>query len=393
MIHATGFDPMAPEMVADPYPFYAELRRLGQVSWSERLERWLIAGYDAAVEAARDVSTFSSARGVSMRPMGASEAPTILTSDPPDHTRLRRVVSKAFTPRVVADMEPRITEITHTLLDEVQADGRMDLVSAFSYTLPVMVIAEILGVESERRSEFRAWSNQLAAGSAGLLDRQTYGQTLKIVSTYFRSVIEERRREPRPDLISRLVAAADSEDHPLTEREMVAFCNVLLVAGNETTTNLISNATAVLLEQPALRDRLAADAALIPAFVEEALRFDAPVQWIHRTIVDDHEFQGQQMRGGQKAMLIWGSANRDEAQFEASETFNIDRQPNDHLTFGLGPHFCLGAPLARLEARVAFRALFERLLNLRADPDRPAVRGKALAFRGYSVLPVVFSPR
>jgi cytochrome P450 len=383
-----AFNPFSPEFQEDPYPAYAELRADDPVSHQEGFNSWLISRYDDVAYVLKNPTLFSSS-AIGMQ-IDGKQTRTIINTDPPDHTKMRNLVNRAFTPRMVLDMEPRIREITSGLLDGVVPSGQMDLVEDLAVPLPVTVIAELLGVDPSRREEFKRWSDSVISQSSSANgDRQEPGLDLEQFIGYFRDVIEQRRRRPEGDLISAVVAAEEGE-LKLTPEEVLAFVGLLLIAGNETTTNLISNAMLALFEHPEQLGAVAADGSLIPNMLEEALRYDAPVQFLFRTATDDVEVGGRLIPKGSGVVPIYASANRDELRFENADRFDISRNASGHLAFGLGVHFCLGAPLARLEARVAFEELFARTGELRLSGD--VERLTSLFLRGLRHMPLAFAP-
>jgi cytochrome P450 len=348
---------------------------------------WTVARYDDVAYVLRNHALFSS------KAMGAigTVARTIINTDPPDHTDLRGVVNRVFTPRMVADLEPRIREIARELLEQATTRGEMDLVRDLAIPLPVTVIAEILGVDPARREEFKRWSNALVGVPpevAALQDRQ---HDLEEFRDYFQRTIDERRKSPRGDLISALVAAEENHVR-LSPDEVLAFAALLLIAGNETTTNLIGNAMLALFDHPDQLAMVRADASLIPNMIEEALRWDSPVQFLFRVTTQDVEIGGQPVRAGATVVPIYASANRDDRKFPDAARFDITRNTQGHLAFGLGVHFCLGAPLARLEAKVVFEELFGRFGEItRVGEGRPQ-RIDSLFLRGLRSLPVACEP-
>jgi cytochrome P450 len=285
--------------------------------------------------------------------------PSMIGTDPPEHTRLRSLVSQAFTPRIIRRLEPRLVEVAHELLAEATRNGNVDLVEALAYPLPVIAIAEIIGIPAEDRALFKVWSDAAVENlGSGLLvppsDEQIEKQrdVIQQMRAYFRPLAEQRRVEPRDDLLSGLVAA-EEEGSKLEFNELLQMLILLLVAGNETTTTLIGSAVLALLDNPEQLERLRADRALLPTAVEEVMRFGSPVQLDPRRATRDLEIDGVKIAADQIVISWLGSANRDEAVFDAPEVFDIGRKDNRHLGFGFGQHFCLGANLARLEARVA----------------------------------------
>jgi cytochrome P450 len=314
--------------------------------------------------------------------------------------RYRQLVNQAFTPKTVEGMAPRIAEITRELLDEIESrgTGEIDLVNDFSYPLPVIVIAEMLGVPNEDREQFKEWSDIIVAGIAG----QSRDELMKLIAekdkasaemdAYFTEVIAKRRTETDKgnDLITALLEA-QIDDQNLSLSELLSFCFLLLVAGNETTTNLIGNTVLTLTEHPDVLERLHANPELIPAAIEEGLRFRSPVQSINRIAVEDVEIGGQVIPAGSEVLAWIGSANRDEVKFEHADTFMIDRSPNQHMAFGHGVHFCLGAPLARLEGKIALTELIRRMPNLRRVDDSPLTVITSPLVYGYKSLPLLYS--
>jgi cytochrome P450 len=376
-----AFNPFSPEFQADPYAAYAELREADPVSRQEGFNSWTVSRYDDVAYVLKNPGLFSSS-AIGLQITGKPTR-SIINTDPPEHTLMRNLVNRAFTPKMVADMEPRIREITRGLLDRVVPSGEMDLVEDLAIPLPVTVIAELLGVDPGRREEFKRWSDAMISQSSD--PSSGAGLNFDEFAGYFEQVIAERRREPRNDLISAVVAAEEG-DLKLTGDEVLAFVGLLLIAGNETTTNLISNAMLALFDHPDQLAAVHADPALIPNMIEEALRYDSPVQFLLRTATQDVEVGGARIPKGAGVIPMYASANRDERKFPAADRFDITRNASGHLAFGLGVHFCLGAPLARLEARVAFEELFARTATLsrRGEVERLT----SLFLRGLRHLPV-----
>jgi cytochrome P450 len=319
----------------------------------------------------------------------AGRTPTMLSLDPPAHTRMRNLVNKAFTPRVVERMRPHIEEIADELIDALPEPGRLDVVTDLAVPLPVIVIAETLGVPLADRQRFKAWSSDIASTLAGPFQPADVLERAQVASNeladYFRDQIDLRRSEPRDDLLSALVAAEEQGDL-LSEDELLATCVLLLVAGNETTTNLIGNGMLALLQNPDQRRLLQEDPSLLPAAVEEMLRYDGPAQMTSRIATEAMTLRGQQIEPGQVLLALLGAANRDPEQFPEPDRFDIRRANNRHLAFGYGIHYCIGAPLALAETQVAFETLLRRLPE--PEPAGEAQWGASFILRGLKSLPV-----
>jgi cytochrome P450 len=315
----------------------------------------------------------------------------MLVSDPPAHTRLRSLVSKAFTARTVSGLAPRIQEIVDGLLDEVAERGEMDAIADFAYPLPLTVIAELLGVEPERQDFFREQSQKIAVALGPIADMQvalraTEGRNALLA--YFSTLIEKRRADPREDLISALIQAEDRGDF-LNHGELLAMLLLLLVGGHETTVNLIGNGLLALLRNPEQLEMLHTEEGIERRAVEEFLRFDSPVQYSGRVAKANFELGGKRIRSGEGVRMILGAANRDPEVFEEPDRLDITREPNPHVAFGLGIHFCLGAQLARLEGQIALPALVRRFPQMRLAADEVRWRPAAV-LRGLEALPVAW---
>jgi cytochrome P450 len=391
------FNPIDPEFVADPYPTYHRLRTEDPVHHSP-LGFWVLTRYEDVAGSLRDprlakeaIATFVAER-LGITPVGIGLS--MLDRDPPDHTRLRGLVSKAFTPRVVEVLRPHIQQIVDGLLDRVEGRGEMDLIEDFAYPLPVVVICEMLGVPVEDRDRFKTWGLDIARG----LDAVLLGPESEVVkrssasrmalADYFRELIARRRAEPRADMLTDLIAAEEAGDK-LTENELLATCILLLVAGHETTVNLIGNGSLALLRHPDQLQRLRDNPGLIGTAVEELLRFDGPVQRTARIPSADIAIGGKVIPKGDMVMPFIGAADRDPAQFPEPDRLDIGRTDNRHIAFGWGIHFCLGAPLARVEGQIAINTLVRRLPKLALATEAPAFR-QSLTLRGLSALPVTF---
>jgi len=393
-----SFNPMDPAFLADPYPTYRRLRTEDPVHHSP-LDFWVLTRYEDVVAVLRDprfikepLAGFVAARfGVAVPPgVGVS----MLDRDPPDHTRLRSLVSKAFTPRVVEGLRPRIQEIVDSLITRAEAAGSMDLIEEFAYPLPVNVICEMLGVPVEDHERFKGWSLDIARGLDSILlppesevPRRS-GAARHAMGDYFRGLVAERRASPRGDLLSALIAAEEADDK-LSEDELLATCILLLIAGHETTVNLIGNGTLALLRHPGELRRLRETPGLIASAVEELLRYDGPVQRTARIPSTDVTIGGRTIGKGEMVMPFIGAADRDPAQFPDPDRLDLARTDNRHIAFGWGIHFCLGAPLARVEGQIAIDALVRRLPKLELVTDEPEYR-QSLTLRGLKTLPVRF---
>ncbi len=365
----------------NPFPAYRLMRDTRPVYYLEPYDTWQVFGYDDVMRVLSDHAAFSSNFSGGQNeddPLSAS----VISMDPPRHRQLRNLVTQAFTPRAVAGLSERITAIVNELLDRVVAGGRMDVIDDLAYPLPVIVIAEMLGIPQADRLRFKAWSDAIVGASEGTANPQAE------MSEYFLALIEQRR-EGKNDLISALLEAQIDGVH-LTQRELLGFCILLLVAGNETTTNLIGNAILCFNENPGLMEQLRAAPELLPAAIEEVLRYRSPVQMMYRRAAADVTLGDEQIRKGQMVLAQIGSANRDEAQFPYPDRFDISRTPNRHLAFGHGIHFCIGAPLARLESKIALTLMLERLREIKLDVATPLeATGSAIVY-GVKHLPVTF---
>ncbi len=315
----------------------------------------------------------------------------MINVDPPDHTRLRGLVSKAFTPRMIEQLHPRIQQITNELLDAVQGHGEMDLINDFAYPLPITVISEMLGIPVKDRQQFRTWTQMMVNTGEQNLQEALIASTIGEFLSYIKSLLDEKRAHPGSDLTSNLVQVEENGD-ALSENELISMVFLLIVAGHETTVNLIGNGTLALLQHPDQMQQLQHDPSLIPSAVEELLRYTAPVNLSdERWASEDVPMHGKVIRKGEMVYASLIGANTDAKQFQHPEGLDIARRENQHLAFGKGIHYCLGAPLARLEGQIAFGTLLRRLPNLRLASD-PAqlIWNNNFMLRGLRSLPVTF---
>jgi len=383
------YDPFDPGVHEDPYPIYAELRENAPAYWAGNANTWVLSRYSDVSEALADNDTFSSAKGVFPTPPGMQQAdallPMLIMTDPPRHTQLRALVSRGFTPRRVALMEAAIKHTTNRLLEQVP-EGPWDFVAEFAGPLPAIVIADLLGIPSEDRDQFRSWSSTLVQANPLTGAREGLTAAASIYE-YFVGFVAKRRITPGTDLISDLVSADIDGGRP-SDEDVLGFCLLVLVAGHETTTNLLSNSVVTLRNRPQDRARMAHDPAVLSSAIEELLRYDSPVQGLSRTLTRDISRHGKTLRSGQTALLLFGSANRDERAFAKVDEFKIDRQPGRQVALGRGVHFCIGAALARMETRIALQALLQhRNFHWKADLAH-AERLQSGPIRGYASLPV-----
>jgi len=389
-----NYNPLLAEVRANPYPYYAYLREHAPVYWVESIQSWVVSRYADVDYVMRNPQIFSSAglMGTFMGDLNpVSEVPWLMDLDPPAHTKIRKLVNKAFTPRLIAALESRVREISVQLLSDLRGRAEFDLVRDFSMPLPVIVISELLGVDAEHRANFKRWSDATIRSTVRPTDegeRAEIRRETRAMRDYLEHVIAQRRKEPREDLITRLVQA--EEDHQtLSALEVIALTILILIAGNETTTNLIGNTVLALLNHPTEFAKVRANRALVPQLIEEVLRYDGPVQGVFRVAVQDVELSGTTIPAGALVFYLNGSANRDERKYADPDRFNVVRNPQDHLAFGYGIHYCLGAQLARLEAKVALEALlFEHPPFIRTPEE--ITRGDGLAVRGPKTLPLRF---
>jgi cytochrome P450 len=399
------FNPFDPAVRADPYPLYRRMRE-EEPTYRSPLGFHVFTRYDDCLTVLRHPQMSSDGRNAAgvaafleQQPAARKMAEAMegkrpfLLLDPPDHTRLRGLVSKAFTPRTVEGLRARIQQVVDDLIDDVQPKGAMEVVEDLAYPLPVVIICEMLGVPPSDHERFKGWSRDLARGldpdfvqPVDALERRF--ETVLAFHEYFRELIARRRSDPGDDVLTALVHAEEQGD-TLTEDEVLGTCTLLLVAGHETTVNLIGNGVLALLRHRDQLEKLWADRALIKSAVEEILRFDPPVQFDARVAMTEIDVGGVTLEPGEQPLLILAAANRDPQQFDAPDTLDITRADNRHLSFGHGLHFCLGAPLARLEGQLALGTLVGRLPLMELAADEPVYK-ENLILRGLASLPVTF---
>lgn len=404
--YGAAFDPLSREHHVDPHPGYRRLRERDPFHRSIAAGGWILSRYADVVEVLRNAQRFSSDERnwnryerINRRNMkyGLPDPydegfASMLRVDPPDHTRLRTLVNKAFTARAVERMKPRIEAILKERVSAISKRGEMELVNDLAAPLPVIVIAEMLGVPSEDHECFRHWSDEAVRtlGDSTLNDVRRAIAARRELEAYVGRIVEERRRDPREDLITALVRAEEEGDR-LEMKELFATILLLLVAGNETTTKLVANGTLALLRFPGEWEKLRARPELVPNAVEELLRYDGPVQLTSRLVLADGELRGKEIRKGQQLVLLLAGANRDPEQFPDADRLDVGRPSSKHLSFGNGIHFCLGAQLARLEATLAFQVLIDAFPRLRlAVPQHAIEWGDNSVLRGPKAVPLRF---
>lgn len=370
----SAFNPISAQMRVDPYGFYERIRTRDPVHRTRIIDGWLLTRYRDVDAVLRNHVAFSNRTRVL-----DERLESLLDSDPPDHTRLRGLVSKAFTPAAVANLRPRIERLVGRLLDSVAGQEHFDLIGQFAYPLPITVVAEMLGVPPEDMDRFEEWSNGIALSVEPIVTAKQikYIRSNTVaLQDYFEEIIELRRRKPQDDMISALIAA-EEEGEKLTHRELINTLTLLLVAGNETTRNLIGNGTLALLRHPEQMQRLRDHPEMLDSAVQEFLRYDAPVQLDGRLCTSPIEVGGREIRPGHIVISAIGAANRDPEAFPDPDRLDIGRQHTSHLSFGRGIHYCLGAPLAVMEAKIAFSALLERYASIRLAAE-PKARKQAV---------------
>ena len=389
-------DLFSDEMRRNPYPAYEQMRNSSPVFHLPPFDLWMIFDFNSVRHTLMDHDAFSS--DLSLSPGNGNPGEWFIFFDPPRHTKLRALISKAFTPRVVANLEPRIRELSRQLLDQKMDCGAMDLVADFSVPLPMQVIAEMIGVPAADRPRYKRWSDVILKVANTFSKDDEAARTLKDYRTvtvemraFLSDWIGQRRASPQDDLLNGLIEAVVDGER-LTEDEILGFVQLLLVAGQETTANLINNAVLCFIENPDQLARLQANPGLLPCAIEEVLRYRSPVQWMPRVTRRAVEMHAQVIPAGKLVFPMVGSANRDPQQFRDASRFDIARDPNPHIAFGHGIHACLGAPLSRLEARIALADFLERAKDFELASHEPWDPRKALHVHSPSRLPIRFTP-
>ena len=393
---------LSSEILANPYPMYRSLRERDPVHWDESLGGWMLLRYSDVESAVQD-SRLSSDRTTAylsripealrdhFQPFVQARSNMMLFTDPPKHTRLRNLLSKAFTPRVVEDMRPEIQETTDRLIKDRVNQGSIDIIYDIAYPLPITIVGALIGIPPEDNRQLRKWSSDFNRAIGGVVRTDLVEQAQEGIlemSDYFKDSINKRISNPRLDLISYLVNTGQESDK-LSQEELVATCLMLVFAGHETTTNLIGNGMHALLRNPDQLRMLKEDPSLIRSAVEELLRYDCPVQLTVREAKEDMEISDKSIKKGQRIILMWGSANRDPEYFSNPDELDVKRNTNKHFSFGRAIHYCLGAPLARAEAQIAINTLVQRFPGMEIDKQDLEWQ-ENFSFHGLKALPVVF---
>ena len=398
MTTAVKYDVLAPDVRWNPYPVYAQMRQEVPVYKTPYYEMganpWLLTRYDDCVTLQKDprfTKNFEriNGPGTSEQQMAAAINRHMLFTDPPDHTRLRSLVHQAFTPRMISAMNDRVQTIADELLNNLEGVGEFDLIKEYAFPLPIIVISELLGVPQEDREQFRRWSQTMVNDGAKGINPEAVGTAALEFILYFSDMFERRRAEPQDDLISGLVQVEEAGDK-LDGQELISMVFLLLIAGHETTVNLIGNGTLALLQHPDQMQFLKDDPSLIKSAIEEMLRYEGPVSaTTMRWALEDVEWHGQVIPAGDMVLASLASADRDPEVFENPDVFDIRRTPNRHIAFGQGIHYCLGAPLARMEGAIALNTLLRRLPNLESAVDIHDVEwNPSILLRGMARMPV-----
>jgi len=394
------------EFFQNPYPFLEQIRSEGDLVWSSSGEpRWIVSSYDLCSKIFADqrfsvevpesqLEQFHDLRhSMAYNNLIVGLTKFMLAQDPPRHTRVRKLANKAFTRAEIGEMSGRIEAIIDSLIDKFIAKGQVELISEFAFPLPITVICEFLGLPASDHQMLRDWSDPIAKATEPVVLKADLAAAAKAADglfSYLKDLIEVKKKKPDSGLLSALIQAEDQGDH-LDQDELLANMLLLIIAGHETTVNLIASSMLCFIQNPGTIEQMSSNSILIPMALEEVLRFESPIQSADRYVLEDMEFGGQSLKKEQRLSVLIGAANRDPQHFDSPNTFNVDRQPK-HLAFGNAIHFCLGAPLARFEAKLAFERLFARMKNIKLDIDVPQYRESA-SFRSLASLPLRFEAK
>ncbi len=385
------FNPFAYEVHEDPYPIYTRLREEAPAYHNPDMGFWALSRFDDVLEGYRDFETYTSTQGVALEEVGTSSAPSMIGMDPPDQTKLRKLVVRAFNPKRVGALEPRVRALATRLLDRFVEEGACDLIARFAALLPSDVISTLLGAPPEDHQDLRIWTETLMHREDGVSKPPPAAdEAARSLQGRFAELIQEKRRRPGDDLISALIET-ELDGRRLDDTEILGFCFLLISGGNETTEKLIANSVHQLARHPEQRAMILADPKRIPAAIEESLRFRSPTQYMVRATTREVAIHGERIPAGEKMVLLIGAANHDPRRYDSPEVFDIGRSMERHLAFGFGVHFCLGARLARLEARVALEEIHRRMPDYEVDEAGVSVV-HAGNVAGLATLPVRFTP-
>lgn len=376
------------ESIANPYPLYAQWRAEQPIWWADDVQGWVLSRYDDVRLVLKDPANYSS-EVAPARSESTMRLP-LLHDDPPRHTNLRAIVNRSFTSRVMKQMEADIETVVDQLLDDIDVAQPVDIAEALTIPLPVALISHFMGIPFERKDDFKRWSDSLTATGTAKTMEERMPDIIEMMD-FFRDEIPKRRRSPDDDLISKIVAA-NIDGEGLAEEVIVGYCELLLIAGNETTTNLLSNLLHYIADHPDVWQALRQDPSKIGNAIEECLRFDPPVHWISRIALKDAEFHGQKVARGDAVFTVLAAANRDPDHYADPDSFRLDRNRSDHHTFGHGIHFCIGAPLARMEAQHALIGMLRRFATVAHAPDAANERTHSSMLRGYHHLWLELGP-
>jgi cytochrome P450 len=386
-----SFNPFDYEMHENPYPTYARLREEAPCYHNQEMGFWVLSRFDDVLEGYRDWENFTSTKGIALEEVGTASAPSMIGMDPPVQTKLRKLVVRAFNPKRVGALEPRIRALTTGFLDELVEEGACDLIERFAALLPSDVISTLLGAPAEDHASLRIWTETMMHRADGVSAiPKAASLASKNLLEYFAGLIAAKRKKPAEDLVSGLVEA-DLDGRRLTDPEILGFCFLLISGGNETTEKLIANTIHQLSRHPDQRAEIIANPTLIPDAIEESLRFRSPTQYMVRATTGEVERHGQRIPEGGRVVLLIGAANHDPRRFVDPGRFDIKRKMAQHLAFGFGVHFCLGARLARLEAKIAMEEIHKRLPDYQVDESGVSVV-HAGNVAGLATLPISFTP-